>query len=90
MASWSLPGAVLFYLYTGLLIGGLTFPDRSFVPETWDQLIGSNFTFAVAKGTSMHTAFKVSNLNVGKGLWLSMLRNVQFFPDLFHCRSFLQ
>ena len=59
MLCWSLAGAIIGYLYVTLLIGGLTFPQRERVPETWDELIASNYTVGVAKGTSMSSILEV-------------------------------
>ena len=59
MAAWSFSAAIIYYLFCSLLIGGLTFQMREKVPETWEELLESNYTIAVPKNTQFHALLKV-------------------------------
>ena len=62
MTSWLFGGAMLCYIYSSLLIGGLTFPSREKVPRTWDQLLDSNWTIGFAKSTLFEDILLVSQM----------------------------
>ena len=59
MYAWSISGAIFCLSYCGLLIGGLIYPEREWVPDTWDELIDSDFSLAVPYQSKMHRMLEV-------------------------------
>ena len=57
--SWVITAAFVFYMYGAFLLTGIMFPTYIKVPETWEELVNSNYTVAMVFNTSMYRSSSI-------------------------------